>query len=327
MNGENLCGREAAENRRRELLRLLGIEREDESVSSLQNGQGCSGDHGTMPPQLQLLMSEAREGYRLDTLLMNIGEGELAPVSLARPLQGKEPYPLVIVHHSHGGNYDRGRRELTESSPYLQQPSFAEALTAAGYAACCMDMRLFNDRSGRTESELFKELLWQGKVLWGMMVQDTMLLLDAMAAREDIDASRIGSLGMSMGGLMSWWLAALDERIRVTVDLCAQVDACTLIAKRGLDHHGLYSYVPGLLKSFSTLDVQRLVVPRPRMSLNGRNDRLCPQEGVMLLDVRLREAYAAVGTAEHWQSLLTSGGHRETTEMRIAWQRFLSQHL
>ncbi|MBZ5798130.1 prolyl oligopeptidase family serine peptidase, partial [Burkholderia contaminans] len=81
-------------------------------------------------------------------------------------------------------------------------------------------------------------------VLWGMMLYDNRRLVDYMCQREDIDASRIATIGMSMGGLMAWWMAALDERIQVTVDICGQVDAHTLIAKRGLDHHGFYSYVP-----------------------------------------------------------------------------------
>ncbi|MBB3108863.1 dienelactone hydrolase [Paenibacillus phyllosphaerae] len=315
-------------NTRMELLRLLGIEEELRLAGSpIVGAAGVdSGEGLRVPPRLELLRSEERAGYRLETLLMDVGD-ELAPVDLALPLEGDGPYPLVIVNHSHGGNYDRGRRELTDSSSYLQQPSFAEALTSMGYAACCMDMRLFNDRSGKTESELFKELLWHGKVLWGQMVKDTIRLVDAMAAREDIDAARIGTLGMSMGGLMSWWLAALDERIQVTVDICGQVEAATLIAMRGLDHHGLYSYVPGLLRSFRTLDIQRLIAPRPRISLNGRSDRLCPIEGVQLLDEGLSEAYASLDAAASWQSVLTGAGHRETAEMRAAWERFLSRRL
>lgn len=93
-------------------------------------------------------------------------------------------------------------------------------------------------------------MLWNGQVMWGMMLYDNRRLLDYMCDREDVDASRVATIGMSMGGLMAWWLAALDERVKVTVDICGQVDAGTLIAKRGLDHHGFYSYVPGLLEAF-----------------------------------------------------------------------------
>lgn len=273
-----------------------------------------------------LLKEEIVDGYRLETRLLDFG-GEKVTAYIALPLGQEGPYPLVLFNHSHGGNYANGRNEFIRSSAYLQRSSFAQALTAMGYAACCIDMRGFNERSGRTESELVKEMLWRGQVLWGMMLHDNQCLLDYMCTREDIDASRIATIGMSMGGLMSWWLAAIDSRIQVTVDLCGQVDAHTLIAKRGLDHHGFYSYVPGLLKHYTTLDIQKRIVPRPRLSLTGKDDRLCPQEGVELLAEGLKQAYREAGFPDHWQHLETGAGHMETCEMRAAWQAFLAQYL
>ncbi|MNO65504.1 Alpha/beta hydrolase family protein [compost metagenome] len=268
-----------------------------------------------------------RDGYRLESLLLDLNGMERVPAYVAIPLVGEGPFPLVVFNHSHGGDYTNGRNEFVRSSPYLQPPSFAKTLTEMGYAACCIDMWGFNERGGKTESELVKEMLWQGRVIWGMMLYDNIRMLDYMCQREDIDASRIATIGMSMGGLMAWWLAALDERIGVIVDICGQVDAHTLIAVRGLDHHGYYSYVPGLLKHFTTLELQKRIVPRPRMSLVGRNDRLCPIEGVEHLDEGLSEAYEAVGKSDHWQSVIASGGHMETMEMRMSWQQFLKKHL
>ncbi|AUO08109.1 hydrolase [Paenibacillus sp. lzh-N1] len=279
------------------------------------------------PITATLLNQEEREGYRLECLLLDLNGIESVPAYVATPLQGNGPFPLVVFNHSHGGNYTNGRKELLHSSPYLQQPSFATVLTDMGYCVCCIDMWCFNERGGKTESELVKEMLWQGQVLWGMMLYDNRRLVDYMCQREDIDASRIATIGMSMGGLMAWWMAALDERIQVTVDICGQVDAHTLIAKRGLDHHGFYSYVPGLLKHFTTLDIQKRIVPRPRMSITGQNDRMCPIEGVEHLANGLLEAYQKAGHPEHWQPVIASGGHMETLEMRTAWQSFLAEHL
>lgn len=279
------------------------------------------------PISVTLLKQEVRDGYALESLVLDLNGIEKVPAYVATPLYKEGPYPLVIYNHSHGGNYTNGRNEFVQSSPYLQQPSFAKTITDLGYAACCIDMWGFNERGGKTESELVKEMLWQGQVMWGMMLYDNIRMLDYMCLREDIDNSRIATIGMSMGGLMAWWMAALDERIGVIVDICAQVDAHTLIAKRGLDHHGFYSYVPGLLKYFTTLEIQKRIVPRPRMSLVGRNDRLCPIEGVELLDKGLTEAYQAAGKPEHWQSMVGSGGHMETMEMRALWQPFLTKHL
>lgn len=290
--------------------------------------QQLLGDLPTWNPiSVTVMKQEDREGYHLESLLLDLNGIEQVPAYVATPLQGEGPFPLVIFNHSHGGNYANGRNEFVHSSPYLQQPSFAKTLTDMGYAACCIDMWGFNERSGKTESELVKEMLWQGQVMWGMMLYDNQRMIDYMCQREDIDESRIATIGMSMGGLMAWWLGALDERVGVIVDICGQVDAHTLIAKRGLDHHGFYSYVPGLLKHYTTLDIQKRIVPRPRMSLVGRNDRMCPIEGVEYLAQGLSEAYHAAKQPEHWQSVISSGGHMETLDMRIKWQQFLDQHL
>jgi dienelactone hydrolase len=275
----------------------------------------------------RLLKQETFDGYELETLLLDLNGMELVPAYFAKPQEGEGPYPLVVFNHSHGGNYGNGRKELIRSSAYLQEPSFAKVLTGLGCAVCSIDMWAFNERSGKSEGELVKEMLWNGRSLWGMMLYDHHRLIDYLCTREDVDASRIGTIGMSMGGLMAWWLAALDERVGVVVDLCGQVDAETLIAKRGLEHHGFYYYVPGLLKHFTTLEIQKLIAPRPRLSLVGRNDRLCPIEGVQLLDQGLREAYAAVGRPDHWQTVITGGGHMETAEMRAAWLEFIKRHL
>lgn len=275
----------------------------------------------------RLLKEERRGGYVLETLLLDLNGIEPVPAYFAKPVNKKGPFPLVVVNHSHGGNYTRGRKELLEGSAYLQQPPYAEVLTELGCAVCCIDMWGFHERSGKSEHELVKEMLWQGRVLWGMMLYDSRRLIDYVCTRDDVDQARLATVGMSMGGLMAWWLGALDERIGAVVDLCAQVDSATLMAKRGLDHHGFYYYVPGLLKHFTTLDIQNLITPRPRISLTGIHDRLCPPEGVRLLDQGLQEAYAAAGHPERWHSIMTGGGHMETAEMRADWLAFLQRHL
>lgn len=279
------------------------------------------------PISAELLKREEYDGYLLESLLLDLNGIERVPAFVAKPQSGTGPFPLVVVNHSHGGNYVNGRKEMIHGSSYLQQPSFAKVLTDMGYAVCCIDMWGFNERGGKTESELVKEMLWQGRVMWGMMLYDNRRMVDYMCSRGDIDASRIATLGMSMGGLMAWWLAALDPRIQVTIDICGQVDAHTLIAKRGLDHHGFYSYVPGLLKHFTTLDIQARIAPRPRMSLVGRSDRMCPIDGVEHLADGLHKAYQAAGKPEHWQPVIATGGHMETLEMRTKWQQFLAKHL
>ena len=82
-----------------------------------------------------------------------------------------------------------------------------------------------------------------------------------------------------MGSTMAWWLAALDERVKVCVDLCCLTDFAALIETRGLDGHGIYYYVPRLLKHFTTAEINALIAPRPHLALAGNYDRLTPSPG------------------------------------------------
>src|SRR5262249_16914853 len=159
-----------------------------------------------------------------------------------------------------------GKDELIRGRSAILDPPYAAALAARGIHGLCVDTWNFGERRGRSESELFKEMLWQGQVLWGMMVYDNLRPLDYLVSRSEVDPDRIGTLGLSMGSTMAWWTAALDTRVKVCVDLCCLTDFEALIETRGLDGHGLYYYVPGLLKHFSTARINALIAPRAHLS-------------------------------------------------------------
>ena len=76
--------------------------------------------------------------------------------------------------------------------------------------------------------------------MWGMMVYDSLRALDYLRQRPELDPGRVGTLGLSMGSTMAWWVAALDPRVKVCVDLCCLTDFAALIATRALEAHGLY---------------------------------------------------------------------------------------
>ena len=278
------------------------------------------------PISVQQLSQAERDGYRLETLLLDLNGVEPVPAYFVRPKAGG-PFPTILYNHAHGGDYVLGKRELLDGRAALQAPPYAVELTRQGYAALCIDAWGFGERRGRTESELFKEMLWHGQVLWGMMVYDSLRAVDYLVSRADVDASRIGTLGLSMGSTMAWWLAALDPRIKVCVDLCCLTDYQALIDSRGLDGHGIYYYVPGLLKHFSTAEINALVAPRPHLSLAGDYDPLTPPAGLERIDAHLRQVYAEHGAAACWSLLRYPIGHFETAAMRAAVVAFLKQWL
>ena len=287
---------------------------------------------GELPPRdrpvrADLVAEEARDAYTLEILMLDLNGVEPVPAYLTRPHGLRGPAPAVIYNHAHGGDYVRGKDEFLRGLSALQDPPYAEALARRGICGLCIDAWNFGERRGQTESELFKHLLWHGQVLWGLMVYDTLKATDYLVSRPEVDPRRIGSMGLSMGSTMAWWHAALDERVRVCVDLCCLTDYQALIETRGLDGHGLYYYVPSLLRHFTTADINALICPRAHLSLAGNFDKLTPPAGLERIDAALQKAYAEAGVPERWALARYNVGHFETADMRASILRFLDRFL
>ncbi len=275
------------------------------------------------PISSEVIKVEEREGYILETLVLDLNGLEPVPAYFARPQGEVSHLPAVLYNHAHGGQWEIGKREFIEGRDALQAPPYAKVLTDLGYCGLCIDAWNFGERLGRSESELFKEMLWKGQVLWGMMVYDSLRAVDYLISRPEVDPSRLATLGLSMGSTMAWWLAALDERIKVCVDICCLTDFEELIKSRGLDGHGIYYYVPRLLKHFSTAEINALIAPRAHLALAGNYDRLTPPAGLDKIDAALRRVYAEYGVPERWRLLRYETGHYETAHGRAAIIDFL----
>jgi len=315
-SGGNMTGHAAAaqaaspSERRAQLYGLLGV---------LPDRQ--------RPITSEKLREETRDGYVLEHWVFDLNGVEPVPAYVARPLDAAGRRPAVLFNHSHGGGYAIGKREFVEGRSYLQPEPYAQVLTRQGYVALCIDHWVFGARSHTPEADMFKAMLWNGQVLWGMMVYDSLRAMDVLAARDDVDATRIGTLGMSMGSTMAWWLAALDERVRVTVDINCLTDMHTLLARKALSLHGLYYYVPSLLTHFTTTQINALIAPRAHLALAGTRDALTPVEGLDLIDRALTDTYTQMGHPERWSLLRYDVEHQETPEGRAAVVAFLERFL
>lgn len=284
---------------------------------------------GDLPPRdhpisATLLDRAERDGYVLETLVLDLNGIEAVPAYFVKPLNAEGRLPCIVYSHAHGGDYELGKTELLTGRKAIVSP-YADALTGQGYAALCIDHWCFGERRGRAESAVFKEMLWRGQVLWGMMIYDSIRAVDYLVSCADIDSDRIGALGLSMGSTLSWWLAALDTRIRACIDLCCLSDFDALIETGSLDKHSVYYYVPSLLKHFTTAQINALIAPRPHLSLAGIYDPLTPPAGLDRIDRELQAVYAA--TPDRWQLKRYACGHLETAAMRWEIMRFLETWL
>lgn len=273
------------------------------------------------------LHQETRPSYILEKWHLDLNGLEEVPAYFVYPQQRSGRLPTILYNHAHGGNYALGKEELLGGRSALQPPPYAEELTRHGYAALCIDHWAFGERSGRTESAIFKEMLWSGQVMWGMMVYDSLRAIDYLCTRPEVDPQRLGTLGLSMGSTMAWWTAALDPRIKVCIDICCLTDFQTLLETQGLDGHGIYYYVPRLLQQFTTAQINALIAPRAHLSLAGNLDPLTPPQGLSRIDAELQQVYTAANAPTAWQMLRYEVGHVETAEMRQEIIAFLQNWL
>jgi dienelactone hydrolase len=268
-----------------------------------------------------------RDGYILETWVLDLNGLEPVPAYVARPKARAGRAPAVLFNHSHGGGYAIGKKEFVEGRSYLQPEPYAKALTDRGYVALCIDHWVFGERSHTTEEDTFKAMLWEGRVLWGMMVYDSLRALDVLTARPDVDPARIATLGMSMGSTMAWYVGALDERVKVTVDINCLTDFDALLAHKGLKLHGIYYYVPSLRRHFTTSQINALIAPRAHLALAGLRDELTPLDGLDRVERDLNQVYAAAGVPERWKLLRYDVEHQETADGRREVLAFLGRWL
>ncbi len=249
---------------------------------------------------------------------------------LLRTEKHEKPAPGLLYIHWHGGMYDLGKEQLLKGVSV--QPAYAPVCAEKGLVTLAIDSWCFGERKqerdGKAgEEDAFEVMLWKGQVLFGKMLFDEFRALDYLASRAEVDPKRLGAFGMSMGATKAWWLAALDPRVKVCMDVCCLTDFEELIKAHSLREHGIYYYVPSLLKHFQTAEINELIVPRSHLSVNGRRDPLTPPAGVEKIRDLLLPLYRKYGSEHDCRIELFDCAHEELPEMRtliLEWMGRLS---
>jgi dienelactone hydrolase len=267
------------------------------------------------PPELRpiSIATDDRGDHVVEGIAFETGAGDRIRGILCRP-PGSGPHPSILYAHAHGGAYDIGAGELIDGRAALLSPLGA-VFAAAGYVTLCIDMPTFGERRQPDESTLSKARLWYGRSLFGQMLSEQAASLTYLGARPDVDARRIGMFGLSMGSTLSYWLAAVDERIAAIAHLCCYADFATLIETGAHDQHGIYLTVPGLLAATSTGEIAGLVAPRPQLICVGDNDPLTPP---LAVDRALAVTQPMYGDGPLEVLRQADVGHEETQQMRAA---------
>jgi len=280
---------------------------------------------GHKPKAPKLIRKEQHTGYTLEYLEFDFNGLESVPGILLVPEKRQKKAPCMLYCHAHFGTYAIGKDELLNGRSVM--PAYAPVYAEKGILTLAIDSWCFGERKGNTEMDAFKKMLWDGQTLFGMMLYDEMKALDYLLSRPEADSNRVGVFGLSMGSTKAWWLSALDTRITTCLDLCCLTDFHELIHERNLKGHGIYYYVPALLKHFETKTINELIVPRPHVSLNGRLDELTPPKGVEKVSNYLMPLYKKHGRMEDCRIELFDCGHEELPEMRQIILTWLDKYL
>ena len=278
----------------------------------------------------KLVKTEEHDGYKLEHLVLDLNGQEPVPALLLIPDKRQTPAPGLLYIHWHAGMYELGKEQLLKG--VAVQPAYAPVCAEKGLVTLAIDSWCFGERQhkadGHTgEEDAFKLMLWQGQVLFGMMMFDEVRAFDYLASRPEVDPERLGVFGMSMGSTKAWWLAALEPRVKVCMDVCCLTDFDELIKTHGLKGHGIFYYVPSLLKHFQTAQINELIVPRPHLSLNGRQDPLTPPLGVQKIRDYLQPLYRQHGNERDCQIELYDCAHVELPEMRKTILKWMDRYL
>ena len=281
---------------------------------------------GLDEPSVELVFADVVEHstYAVETLRLRLGGIEVRGI-LTRPLAPQGKLPGILYAHSHGGGYAIGATELLDGREYLVDP-LGPVFAHAGYVTLCIDMPVFGERSNVSESAATKALLWMGKSLFGQMLSEQAAALSYLASRADVDADRLGAFGISMGSTLSYWLAAMDMRIKAVAHLCCFADQRSMIELGAHDGHGIYMMVPGLLAETDAGAIAALVAPRPQLICIGEADRLTPPLAVARALAEVSPAYAEA--PQNLQLVSEPGiSHQETPTSRFAMLAFFARHL
>jgi dienelactone hydrolase len=177
------------------------------------------------------------------------------------------------------------------------------------------EIQRYNQFAGNHEHLIAKSLFSAGLTWPGVFVFDDQRALDYLAARPDVDATRIGCAGLSGGGLRTVMLTGADERIRCSCCVGMMTTWRDYLLNKCYTHTWM-CYVPGLPLDLDYPEVLGLSVPNPVLVLNNRQDSLFTLPEMQRADSILSGVYRKAKAPERYRASFYDGPHKFDREMQ-----------
>lgn len=277
-------------------------------------------------PEMEVVDVERRDGYEARRVRFNVNAYSRVTGYLLVP-DGDGPHPAVNLLHDHGGHLFIGKEKMVrpfaedsvviadadEWSARLYEGQYlGDYLASHGYVVFSADAPMWGER-GREEGVdrskydiIAGNMMMLGRNLSAFMTYDDISVTDFIASLPEVDPSRIGCAGCSMGGYRAWMLSALSDRIKAGASVCWMVttDVQMSVKDRKKEYGGFANCIPGLRQYLDYPHIASLACPKAMLFINGRKDHLFPVDGV-------EEAYAIMHDV--WDS--RNAKNRLATEM------------
>ena len=252
---------------------------------------------------MKVLAEEQRDGYKARKLEIRLSRYYTVPAYLLIP-DGKGPFPTVNVLHDHGAHLFIGKEKMIrplacedslvkadaeEWAQQLYEGQFVgDYLAQHGYVVFSADAPMWGERGQQEGAKrdrydmIAGNMMMYGIDLSAYMTYDDISGTEFLATLPEVDASRIGCMGCSMGGYRAWMLSALSDRIKAGAAVCWMVttDEQMSFNYSRTENGGFANCFPGLRRWLDYPHVASLACPKAMLFINGSQDKLFPVPGV-----------------------------------------------
>lgn len=267
-------------------------------------------DDPSVPAEPQLIEEVDRGDFIRRKVVIRTAPHTLMPVYLLFPKGGTAPRPVALAYAGHGygvkdivGLWEDGTERLT---PDGYHKDFAIELCRRGFVVAAPEIACFGERQtdyGYLDASLGQPqpstchnaatyAFMLGKSMVGLRVRDSMRLLDYLGTVPEADANRAVAMGISGGGMLTFFHTMLDTRVRAcAISGYYSSFRASILAM----NHCTCNFVPGLLNLGEMADLVGLILPRPMLIEAGTRDPIFPIATVRASVARAREICTLLG--------------------------------
>ena len=255
------------------------------------------------------------EGIVVERLHFQSRPGLYVTGNFYRPKEQSGPLPAILYVCGHG----RVKKDGISYGNKTHYQHHGAWFARNGYVCLTIDTLQLGEIEGIHHGTYKYGRWWwnsRGYTSAGVEAWNCIRSLDYLQSRSEVDGDRIGVTGRSGGGAYSWWVAALDERIKCAVPVAGITNLQNHVVDGCVEGHCDCMYMVNTYR-WDYAQVAALVAPRPLLISNTDKDRIFPLDGVVDVYSKVRRIYELYDKRDHIGLQITEGPHKDTQELRI----------